>query len=175
MSFLSKTSLLISKICIFLGSLCLVSTVCVTLLDIATRYLYKITSGALGFTIQGSLELIEQFMFISLLAAFVAFVERSQIIVDIFTQKLAHKIKVILMGLFIFVFAVLGAVFAWGQYELMLEAMHYGNSTQVLRIPMAPIHVVGGILALLLMVRASIESINIFITGDFHNAEESSQ
>lgn len=175
MFFLSKISSLISKVCIFLGSLCLVSTVCVTLFDIVTRYLYKITSGGLGFTIQGSLELVEQFMFMSLLAAFVAFVERSQIIVDIFTQKLAHQIKVILMGFFIFVFAILGAVFAWGQYELMLEAMRYGNSTQVLRIPMVPIHIVGGILSLLLMVRASIESLNIFITGEFHNAEESSQ
>lgn len=175
MFFLSKISSFIAKICVLLGGLCLVSTVCVTLFDIATRYLYKLTSGGLGFTIQGSLELVEQFMFISLLAAFVAFVERSQIIVDIFTQKLAHKIKVILMSLFIFVFAVLGAIFAWGQYELMLEAMHYGNSTQVLRIPMAPIHAVGGVLSLLLMIRAFIEAINIFVTGDFHNAEESSQ
>lgn len=175
MLFFSKISLLISRACIFLGSLCLVSTVCVTLLDIVTRYLFKITSGGLGFTFKGSLELVEQFMFFSLLAAFVAFVERSQIIVDIFTQNISHKIKVVLMSLFVFVFAVLGAVFAWGQYELMLEAMRYGNSTQVLRIPMTPIHAVGAVLSLFLMIRSFIEAINILVTGDFHNAEESSQ
>lgn len=174
MSFLSKISTLISKVCILLGGLCLVSTVCVTLLDIVTRYLYKLTSGGLGFTVKGSLELVEQFMFISLLAAFVAFVERSQIIVDIFTQKLPHAIKAFLMGVFVFVFAILGGIFAWGQYELMLEAMKYGMSTQVLRIPMAPIHVVGGVLSLFLMIRACIESIKIFTTGEFHNAEEAS-
>lgn len=174
MLFLSKISLLISKVCIFLGGICLVSTVCVTLFDIVTRYLYKITSGGLGFTFKGSLELVEQFMFLSLLAAFVAFVERSQIIVDIFTQKLPRNIKVILMGVFVFVFAILGAIFAWGQYELMLEAVKYGMSTQVLRIPMAPIHAIGAVLSLLLMVRAFIESMNIFVTGEFHNAEEAS-
>lgn len=174
MIFLSKISSLIAQICVFLGGLCLISMVCITLVDICTRYLYKLTSGGLGFTVKGSLELVEQLMFIALLAAFVAFIERSQIIVDIFTQKLPHSIKAVLMGIFIFVFAILGAVFAWGQYELMVEAMKYGMSTQVLRIPMAPIHVLGGVLSLFLMVRALIESINIFATGKYHNAEEAS-
>ncbi len=174
MFFLSKISLLISKVCIFLGGVSLISIVCVTLLDIITRYLFKLTSGSLGFPFKGGLELVEQFMFLALLAAFVAFLERSQIIVDIFTQNLAHKIKVIIMSVSIFVFAILGAIFAWGQYELMLEAMRYGNSTQVLRIPMAPIHAIGVLLSLLLMLRALIESINILVTGNYHNAEEAS-
>ncbi len=174
MSFLSKISSLISKLCILIGGICLVSTVGVTLLDIVTRYLYKLTSGGSGFTVQGSLELIEQFMFIALMAAFVAFVERSQIIVDIFTQKLPHSIKALLMGFFVFVFAILGAVFAYGQYELMLDAQKYSMTTQVLRISLVPIHALGLVLSLFLMVRAAIESFIIFATGEYHNAEEAS-
>ncbi len=172
MNALSRLSEFVSKICQVIGSLSLVCIIMVTLTDVVTRYLFKITQGASGFTVKGSVELVSYLMLFALLAAFVAFVERSQIIVDVFTQKMSHKIKAFLMGVFMMVFAVVSFVFVLGLYELMHDSIEYGNVTQDLRISMTPIYGFATFLCFLLMIRSFIESLNIFRTGEFHNAEE---
>ncbi|MGP4847185.1 TRAP transporter small permease subunit, partial [Marinobacter sp. 1Y8] len=107
-----------------------------------------------------------------LLAAFAAFVERSQIIVDVFTQKIPQSIKGYLMGIFMMGFFIIGIVFSWGLYESAIDALEYGKVTQDLRISMMPIYMVSAFLSILLAIRSLIESINIFKTGEFFDAEE---
>ncbi len=172
MESLSRFSEWIAKICQFIGGLSIVITVLITMTDVVTRYIFKLTQGASGFTVKGSVELVSYLMLFALLSAFAGYVERSQIIVDIFTQKLPHKIKALLMGVFMMVFAVVAVFFVMGFYELTHDAMQYGNTTQDLRISMTPIYIFSGFLSVLLAIRAFIESINIFRTGEFHNAEE---
>ncbi len=172
MEALSRFSGWIAKVCQFIGGISIVLTVVVTMTDVVTRYLFKLTQGGFGFTVKGSVELVSYLMLFALLASFAAYVERSQIIVDIFTQKLPHKIKAFLMGVFMMVFAVVSVFFVMGFYELTHDAMEYGNVTQDLRISMTPIYIFGGFLSVLLTIRSFIESINIFRTGEFHNAEE---
>ncbi len=174
MQALSRLSEWIAKICQLIGGLSIVITVLITMTDVVTRYIFKLTQGASGFTVKGSVELISYLMLFALLAAFAGYVERSQIIVDIFTQKLPHKIKAFLMGVFMMVFAVVAVFFVMGFYELTHDAMQYGNVTQDLRISMTPIYIFSGFLSVLLAIRAFIESLNIFRTGEFHNAEEAS-
>ncbi len=169
---LLRLSQWISKICQAIGSISIVITVLFTLADVVTRYLFKITQGGFGFTVKGSVEVVSYCMLFALLAAFAAYVERSQIIVDIFTQKLPHKIKGFLMGVFIMMFAIIAVYFVMGFYELTHDSMEYGNVTQDLRISMTPIYIFSGFLCVLLAIRSFIESINIFRTGEFHNAEE---
>jgi len=126
----------------------------------------------LGFTVKGSVEIVSYFMLFALLAAFAAFVERSQIIVDVFTQKMPQSIKGYLMGLFMLGFFFIGVVFAWGLYESAIDALEFGKVTQDLRISMMPIYAFSAFLSLLLAIRSLIESINIFKTGEFFDAEE---
>ncbi|WP_201597271.1 TRAP transporter small permease [Psychrobacter fulvigenes] len=172
MAYLVKLSTLISRLCQFIGDISLVIIVLVTILDVGARYIFKLTGGEMGFTVKGSVEIVSYFMLFALLAAFAAFVERSQIIVDVFTQKMSKAIKGYMMGVFMMGFFLIGLVFTWGLYESALDAIEFGKVTQDLRISMMPIYVLSAVLSLLLAIRSLIESINIFKTGEFFDAEE---
>ena len=169
---LTRASTLISRLCQFIGGISLIILVLVTIADVATRYVFKVTDGEFGFTIKGSVEIVSYFMLFALLSAFAAFVERSQIIVDIFTQKMPKSIKGYMMGLFMLGFFIIGVFFAWGLYESAIDALEFGKVTQDLRVSMMPIYMISAFLSILLAVRSLIESINIFINGNFFDAEE---
>ena len=172
MALLIKISTLISRLCQFIGGISLIIIVVATIADVVTRYIFKLTGGELGFTIKGSVEIVSYFMLFALLAAFAAFVERSQIIVDVFTQNMSQAVKGYMMGVFMMGFFVIGLVFTWGLYESALDAVVFGKVTQDLRLSMMPIYAISAFLSLLLAIRALIESINIFKTGEFFDAEE---
>ena len=116
MAFLVKISILISRLCQFIGGISLIIIVLTTMFDVTARYIFKLTGGEFGFTVKGSVEIVSYFMLFALLAAFGAFVERSQIIVDVFTQKMPQAIKGYMMGVFMMGFFIIGIVFAWGIY-----------------------------------------------------------
>ena len=172
MPLLVKLSVLISRLCQFIGGISLIIIVLTTMTDVVARYIFKLTGGEFGFTVKGSVEIVSYFMLFALLAAFAAFVERSQIIVDVFTQKMPQSIKGYMMGVFMLGFFVIGIVFAWGLYESAIDAMEFGKVTQDLRISMMPIYLISALLSALLAIRSLIESINIFKTGEFFDAEE---
>lgn len=172
MDFLVKFSQFIAKVCQFIGGISLIIIVLATIADVVARYVFKLTGGELGFTIKGTVEIVSYFMLFALLSAFAAFVERSQIIVDVFTQKMPQHIKGYMMGVFMMGFFLLGVVFTWGLYESAMDALEFGKVTQDLRISMAPIYAVSAFLSVMLAIRSLIESINIFKTGEFYDAEE---
>ncbi len=172
MGFLIKVSTIISRLCQFFGGISLIIIVLATVLDVTARYIFKLTGGEFGFTVKGSVEIVSYFMLFALLAAFAAFVERSQIIVDVFTQKMSQTIKGYMMGVFMMGFFVIGLIFSWGLFESAVDAIEYGKVTQDLRISMMPIYAFSAFLSLLLAIRSLIESINIFKTGQFFDAEE---
>lgn len=169
---LIKLSQLISKFCQFIGGLSLIIIVLTTMTDVVARYVFKLSGGEFGFTVKGSVEIVSYLMLFALLAAFAAYVERSQIIVDVFTQKMPKAVKGYLMAIFMFGFFGIGVVFAWGLYESAFDAVEYGKVTQDLRISMMPIYGFSALLSLLLAIRSLIESIHIFKTGEFFDAEE---
>lgn len=175
MVFLVKLSVLISRLCQFIGGVSLIIIVLTTMLDVIARYIFKLTGGEFGFTVKGSVEIVSYFMLFALLgafAAFAAFVERSQIIVDVFTQNMSKAVKGYMMGTFMMGFFIIGIVFAWGLYESAFDAIEYGKVTQDLRISMMPIYAISAFLSVLLAIRSLIESINIFKTVEFFDAEE---
>ena len=172
MAFLVKISHFISRLCQFIGGVSLIIIVMATMTDVATRYVFKLTGGEIGSTMKGSVEIVSYFMLFALLAAFAAYVERSQIIVDVFTQKMPQSVKGYMMGVFMMGFFLIGIIFAWGLYESALDALKYGKVTQDLRISMMPIYALSSFLSVLLAIRSLIESINIFKTGEFFDAEE---
>lgn len=172
MALLVKISHFIARLCQFIGGISLIIIVLTTMLDVTARYIFKLTGGEFGFTVKGSVEIVSYFMLFALLGAFAAFVERSQIIVDVFTQKMSKAVKGYMMGVFMMGFFFIGIVFAWGLYESAIDAMQFGKVTQDLRVSMMPIYLISAFLSVLLAVRSLIESINIFKTGEFFDAEE---
>lgn len=172
MTLLIKLSHFISRLCQLLGGLSLLVIVLTTMLDVVTRYLFRLTGGASGLTIKGPVEIVSYCMMFALLAAFVAYVERSQIIVDVFTQKMSKTMKGYMMGIFMLGYVVIGCLFTIGFYESAMETLAYGTTTHDLRISLAPIYMMGAFLSVLLTLRSLIESLKIFKTGEFFDAEE---
>ena len=172
MTLIVKLSVLISRLCQFIGGVSLIIIVLTAITDVVARYVFKLTGGEFGFTVKGSVEIVSYFMLFALLAAFAAYVERSQIIVDVFTQKMPKSVKGYMMGVFMLGFFGIGVVYAWGLYESAMDAMEFGTVTQDLRISMTPIYLISAALSVLLAIRSLIESINIFKTGEFFDAEE---
>lgn len=172
MAFLVRISTLISRLCQLIGGISLVVIVLVTIADVVARYVFKMTGGEFGFTVKGSVEIVSYFMLFSLLAAFATYVERSQIIVDVFTQRMSKAMKGYMMGVFMIGFFFIGLVFTWGLYESVHDAIEFGKVTQDLRISMVPIYALSSFLSFLLAIRSLIEAINIFRTGEFYDAEE---
>lgn len=172
MLILNRISRFIAKICELIGGVSLVIIVVVTIADVITRYIFKLTGGDFGITIKGTVEIVSYMMLFALLSAFAAYVERAQVIVDVFTQKMSQKVKAYMMGFFMIGFFALGLVFVWGLYESALDAAEFGKTTQDLRVSMTPIFAFSSFLSALLAIRAFIESINIFKTGEFYDAEE---
>ena len=172
MLFWAKISNSIARLCQFIGGISLIIIVLATIADVGARYIFKLTGGELGFTIKGSVEIVSYFMLFALLSSFAAYVERSQIIVDVFTQKMPKAVKGYMMGVFMMGFFVIGIVFTWGLYESAIDAIEYGKVTQDLRISMMPIYALSSFLSILLAIRSLIESIKIFKTGEFYDAEE---
>src|SRR5699024_6268798 len=98
MKFLTNLSTLISRVCQFIRGISLIIIVLTTIAVVGARYVFKLTGGEMRFTVKGSVEIVSYFMLFALLAAFAAYVERSQIIVDVFTQKMPKTIKGYMMG-----------------------------------------------------------------------------
>lgn len=172
MSMFASINNLFKKICELIGGISLIVIVLVTIADVITRYVFKLTGGDFGFTIKGTVEIVSYMMLFALLAAFAAYVERSQVIVDVFTQGISQKWKGYLMGIFMVGYFALGVVFVFGLYESAMDAAEFGKVTQDLRISMTPIYLISSFLSALLAYRALYESINIFRTGEFYDAEE---
>jgi TRAP-type C4-dicarboxylate transport system permease small subunit len=85
---------------------------------------------------------------------------------------MSKAVKGYMMGTFMMGFFIIGIVFAWGLYESAFDAIEFGKVTQDLRISMMPIYAISAFLSILLAIRSLIESINIFKTGEFFDAEE---
>ena len=172
MNSLIKFSTFIAKVCQVIGGISILLIILITISDVITRYIFKLTAGEFGFTIKGSVELVSYLMLFALLSAFAAYVERSQIIVDVFTQKMGQALKANMMAVFMLGFFALGLIFTWGLYDSAVDSANFGKVTQDLRISMTPIYAFSAFLSLLLAIRSLIESIQIFRTGEFYDAEE---
>lgn len=138
MAFLVKISTFISRLCQFLGGVSLIIIVLTTMLDVTNSLYIQAHWWWVWITVKGSVEIVSYFMLFSLLAAFAAFVERSQIIVDVFTQKMPQAVKGYMMGIFMMGFFVIGIVFAWGLYESAFDAISTAKSPKTFEYPWCP-------------------------------------
>lgn len=158
-SFLERASHWLALVCRVVAGLALVALLAVTIADVGTRYLYRLTEGTIALRVTGSVELVSYLMLCSLLAAMAANVEKSQVVVEAFSHGLAPAIKHRLHGVYLLGFAALGLVLFLGLFESAAAATRHGEITQDLRIPMGPIYYAAAVLSLLLGLRSLIHAL----------------
>lgn len=140
----------------------------VTIVDIVLRYLFQLTGG--GPTLPGSVELVDIFLLLSLLGAMASQVEKSQVVVEVFTQRLSDAAKTKLAGLFLLFFAVLGLVLAWQSFHEARTLSRVGQITQDLAIPMSWMSLAACFLFVVLGLRALIAGLESLVRGVDHAA-----
>ncbi|WP_275286724.1 TRAP transporter small permease [Halomonas elongata] len=151
---LERVSHWLALVCRVVAGVALLALLAVTIADVGTRYLYRLTEGAIALRVTGSVELVSYLMLCSLLAAMAANVEKSQVVVEAFSHGLAPALKHRLHGVYLLGFAALGLILFLGLLDSASAAARHGEVTQDLRLPMSPIYSVAAVLSLLLGVRS---------------------
>lgn len=157
--FLQRASHWLALVAGVIAGVALVALLGVTIADVGTRYLSRVTGGAIALSVRGSVELVSYLMLMSLLAAMAANVEKSQVVVEAFTHGLSPTVKTRVHGVYLLGFAVLGWVLFSGLLDSASAATRHGEVTQDLRLPMGPIFAFAAGLSLLLGVRALIHAL----------------
>lgn len=141
-------------LCRVVAGLALIALLFVTLVDVSSRYVTRLTEGVIALRISGSVELVSYLMLCSLLASMAANVERSQVVVEAFSHRLTANAKIRLSGFYLLGFALLGGVLCKGLIDAAIAAEQHGEVTQDLRLPMAPIYYTAAAISLVMGVRS---------------------
>lgn len=114
----------------------LVFMVAVVLVDVAARFLFGITEGALDLTFPGGVELVGYSLLFMVLFALPYSVSRGQVIVDLFTERLGERAKGLLAGAYLLGFALLGIGMAIRFTQAVGRTLETGETSQDLQIPL---------------------------------------
>jgi TRAP-type C4-dicarboxylate transport system permease small subunit len=119
-----------------LGGMFLITMMVITLFDVFTRGLFSMTDGAVDLTILGGIELVKYSLLFTVLFILPHSVSRSQVIVDLFTERLQARTKKVLEAVYILCFGLMGIGMSYSFYHLVDEAAMSYETTQDLLIPL---------------------------------------
>lgn len=112
----------------------------IVLVDVLTRALFSVTSGFLDLTFVGGIELVKYSLLFSIMYALPWCVDRSQVVVDLFTDRMGDSKKSFIEGIYFLGYALLGAGMSIRFYEAIFGAAATGETTQDLLIPLSYIY-----------------------------------
>ncbi len=153
---------------VFSGAI-LVSMMFITLADVISRGVFKLTDGSLDLTFIGGVELIKYGLLFTILFALPYSVGRSQVIVDLFTENMKARTKAILEGIYILGFFLLGSGMSYRFFLAIEHAEMSGETTQDLLIPLSYIYAVSSFATAMLALAALLISLRLFF---FWNEEK---
>lgn len=153
--------LMVKKISVLmhlLGGFFLVAMMLITLLDVVTRGLFGLTEGKLDITVTGGIELVKYSLLFSILFILPYSVNRSQVVVDLFTNHLSERKKAFLEAIYFIGFALLGISMSYGFYHLVGEATMSYETTQDLLIPMTYFYAIASFATFMLATSAMVST-----------------
>jgi TRAP-type C4-dicarboxylate transport system permease small subunit len=137
----------------------LVSMMLVTMADVLTRFIFKVSDGSLDFTFYGGIEIIGYSLLFMVLFSLPYSVSRGQVIVDLFTERMGSKSKHFLEGFYTIGFGFLGLGMCLGMYEAAHRVAESGETTQDLLIPLTYIYSAGTVATAVLALRGFLVSL----------------
>lgn len=166
---LMRLSHWLGALCKVIGGVSLLALLMVTIVDVGLRFLSDLTRGAISLSVAGSVELVSYLLLFALLAAMAASVEKSQVVVEVFTHRLDGLLKTRIHGVYLVGFAVMGLILCTGLIDSGRGALAHGEVTQDLRISMGPIYFFAAFLSALLSLRSLL---HVVLSGVFGQEEE---
>jgi len=136
---MKRLTLLVERVSLYmqlLSGVLIVSMMVTVLADVTTRALFRMTDGGLDITFIGGIELVKYGLLFTVLFALPYCVDKSQVVVDLFTERLAERKKALLESIYFVGYAVLGSGMTIRFYHAIGNAAMSGETTQDLLIPM---------------------------------------
>ncbi|BBI54659.1 hypothetical protein HORIV_70800 [Vreelandella olivaria] len=158
-STLYRASHWLALVCRLVAGVALIGLLAVTIADVSTRYLSRLTEGAIALRVSGSVELVSYLMLFALLAAMAANVEKKpsgggSVLTSPTASHQKSRARRLLLG-----FTALGLILFMGLLDSAAAATRHGEITQDLRLPMGPIYQLAAVLSLLLGIRSFIHAL----------------
>lgn len=157
MLFLQTINQQLARFCAGISLIGLLLILLTTTLDVLTRALFRLTHAWLNWHMQGAIELVSYLLTITLLSAFVAWIEKVHLVLDFLPlspnsiyAKSLHALNLILCG-------AIGTQLALENIELMKDAYAYGERSQDLALPMHYIYAIWIALSVALILRSFFE------------------
>lgn len=130
--------------------------------DVASRTLFGVSGGSIRLIVSGGVELVRYSLLFTIACALPAVVERGQVVVDSFTTRMPERAKQLLFAAYLLGFCGFGVLLAVGWYGGGLSALRYGEMTQDLSIPIAPLYFAAAACAVLLALRSLVCAVRAF-------------
>lgn len=165
MTALMRVSTWLERVALAVAGVALLAMMMITVVDVALRFLFQLTGGASELTFIGSVELVKYLLLAALLGAMAGHVEKSQVVVEVFTNKLGDTVKARIAGLNLLIFAAVGAALVWGIHEAAGSAAEFGEVTQDLAMPKSMIYESAALLLVIFTVRSLIHGIHGLVMG----------
>ena len=123
------------------------------ILDIIVRWLFGATEGAVDLTFRGAVEIVSYGLLFMVLFSLPYSVNRGQVIVDLFTERMTEKAKKALAGFYTLGFGLLGLGMSLRFFESMERTAQSGETTQDLLIPLSYIYALATFATTVLAIR----------------------
>ncbi|CCG09514.1 TRAP transporter small permease subunit [Pararhodospirillum photometricum] len=124
------------------------------LVDVAGRALLRLSDGRIDMTFVGGPEVVAYTLMFTVLFGLPHAVDRGQVVVDVFTEKVGERTKERMAAFYYLGFALLGAGLAFRLIVGALDALNSGLTTQVYQVPMAALFGPAAFATLVLALRA---------------------
>lgn len=125
-----------------------------TMLDICARAVFSISSGSVDLNFIGAVEIVKYSLLIMIFFTLPYSLSNSQIIVDLFTDKMAQRSKDLFSGFYNVGFFLIAIAMSIRFYDTSLTSMNSGETTIDLGIPIYYFYAICSFASLMLAIRS---------------------
>ncbi len=156
----------LARALLVLAGIALVAMMFVTIIDVVVRNFGELIPFLTEVRFYGAIELVRYLFLLAMAGAMPWWIEKSQVIVELFTQKVPAKLRARIDALWLIGFALLGALLAYSLSVSAANALITGETTADLFIPMAPIRYGAAFCMGLMAARAIVVAVTGLVKGE---------
>lgn len=144
----------LSRALLVVAGLALVAMMCVTIVDVLLRNFGNYFDALRDVRFYGSIEMVRYLFLVAMAGTMPWGVEKSQVIVELFTQNWPESVRNRIDAFFLLGFTVLGAAMAWSLLQAGMHAVTNNETTPDLGMPVSWSRYVAAFCMALMAVRA---------------------
>lgn len=130
----------VSRSMLLVSGLMITAMMVIVLAEVSTRTLFGVTDGRVDLTFTGAIELVRFSLLFAIIYALPWNIDRSQVVVDLFTNNLSRRSIALLQAACFFGYFLLALAMSYGFWSEIEHAHKTHETTQDLSLPMSYIY-----------------------------------